>query len=79
MSDTYQVSVGVKGRIVLPAAVRERTGIGEGSQLIMLDTESGIVLLTRDELAQRVRDDLAGLDLVTELLRERRVEAKFYS
>lgn len=75
MSGTYQVVVGNKGRVVVPAEVRERAGIGEGAVLVMLDTDEGIVLLTRKQLKDRVRSDLAGLDLVGELLAERRLAA----
>lgn len=75
MSGTHQVIVGNKGRMVVPAEVRERTGIAEGSVLVMLETPGGLVLLTRDQLRQRVRDDLAGADLVAELLAERRANA----
>jgi hypothetical protein len=41
----------------------------------MLETDGGLVLLTREQLRERVRADLAGLDLVGELLAERRAEA----
>ncbi len=41
----------------------------------MLEAPTGLVLLTREQLKQRVRDDLRGLDLVTELLAERRKAA----
>ncbi|MBW3669950.1 MAG: AbrB/MazE/SpoVT family DNA-binding domain-containing protein [Actinobacteria bacterium] len=75
MSGTHQVIVGNKGRMVVPAEVRERTGIAEGTVLVMLETSGGLVLLTRDQLRQRVRDDLAGTDLVAELLAERRANA----
>jgi bifunctional DNA-binding transcriptional regulator/antitoxin component of YhaV-PrlF toxin-antitoxin module len=61
--------------MVVPAEVRERAGIAEGTVLVMLDTPSGLVLLTRDQLRDRVRADLAGTDLVAELLTERRVNA----
>jgi bifunctional DNA-binding transcriptional regulator/antitoxin component of YhaV-PrlF toxin-antitoxin module len=61
--------------MVVPAEVRERTGIVEGTTLLLLDTPSGLVLLTREQLRQRVRDDLAGLDLVSELLAERRASS----
>jgi len=64
--------VGDRGRIVIPAEVRERQGLVEGTPLILLETPTGIVLLTRAQLRQRVRDDLAGADLVVELLVERR-------
>jgi hypothetical protein len=41
----------------------------------MLETARGIVLLTRDQLKDLVRADLEGLDLVGELLADRRREA----
>lgn len=75
MSGSFQVVVGDRGRLVVPAEVRERAGITEGTVLVLLDTPTGLVLLTREQLRQRVRDDLAGTDLVTELLAERRANA----
>jgi AbrB family looped-hinge helix DNA binding protein len=75
MSGTYQVVVGDRGRLVIPADLRERAGLAEGTTLIMLETPKGLVLLTRPQLQELVRTDLAGLDLVSELLTERRAEA----
>ena len=75
MSGTYAVVVGDRGRIVVPAEVRERACLVEGTALVMLDTPDGIVLLTRDQLRARVRADLAGVDLVSDLLAERRAAA----
>ena len=72
MSGTYNVVVGDRGRLVVPAEVRERAGLVDGTPLVLLDTPAGIVLLTRDQLRARVRDELAGTDLVAELLAERR-------
>jgi AbrB family looped-hinge helix DNA binding protein len=72
MSGTYTVVVGNRGRIVVPAELRERAGLGEGTTLVLLETPEGLVLLTREQLAARVRGELAGLDLVGELLAERR-------
>lgn len=60
---------------MVPAEVRERAGISEGTVLVLLETPTGIVLLTRDQLRRRVRGDLAGTDLVSELLAERRKNA----
>jgi len=56
----------------VPAEVRSRAGLLEGTPLVLLDTPSGLVLLTRAQLRARVRDELAGLDLVGELLADRR-------
>jgi AbrB family looped-hinge helix DNA binding protein len=61
--------------MVVPAEVRERAGIAEGTVLVLLETDGGLVLLTREQLRDRVRADLAGTDLVTELLAERRASA----
>ncbi|MGQ0845260.1 MAG: AbrB/MazE/SpoVT family DNA-binding domain-containing protein [Sporichthyaceae bacterium] len=72
MSGTYRVTVGDRGRLVIPAELRERSGLGPGAELVLLDTPAGLVLLTRDQLLARVRADLAGLDLVDELLADRR-------
>lgn len=75
MGGTHAVTVGDRGRIVVPAEVRERAGLAEGTILILLETPNGLVLLTRDQLRARVRDELAGLDLVAELLADRRQAA----
>ncbi len=75
VNGTYPIMVGDRGRIVVPAEVRERQGLVEGTPLVLLETPAGLVLLTRGQLRQRVRDELAGLDLVAELLAERRTAA----
>lgn len=43
--------------------------------MVLLETARGIVLLTREQLKELVRADLSGLDLVDELLSERRRDA----
>lgn len=61
---------------MVPAEVRERAGLAEGTPLVLLESAAGIVLLTREQLRARVRDELTGLDLVGDLLAERRREAE---
>ncbi|MEJ7772087.1 MAG: AbrB/MazE/SpoVT family DNA-binding domain-containing protein [Geodermatophilaceae bacterium] len=75
MSGTYPVMMGERGRLVIPAELRERLRLHPGSPLIMFDTPQGIVMATRDQAKQLVRDKLRGLDLVTELLDDRRRQA----
>ena len=72
MSGTHTVTVGDRGRIVVPADVRTRAGLTEGTPLVLLETPDGLVLMTREQLRRRVRGELDGLDLVTQLLDERR-------
>ncbi|HVF21141.1 MAG TPA: AbrB/MazE/SpoVT family DNA-binding domain-containing protein [Mycobacteriales bacterium] len=64
--------MGDRGRLVVPAELRERLHLRPGSPLIMLDTPDGIVLATRDQVKRLVRDRLRGPSLVAELLQERR-------
>ncbi len=66
--------MGDRGRLVVPAALRERTGLAEGDTLTLIEAANGLVLLNRAQLQHLVREDLAGLDLVGELLAERRAE-----
>jgi AbrB family looped-hinge helix DNA binding protein len=75
VSGTYYVVVGDRGRVVVPAEVRERAGLSEGTRLVLIEAPNGLILLTREQLKARVRAELAGLDLVNELLAERRAQA----
>ncbi len=69
------MTMGDRGRLVVPAELRARIGLAEGVPVVMIDTPGGVVLLTREQLKARVRSDLADVDLVDELLAERRGEA----
>ena len=76
MYGPYAVIVGDRGRIVVPAEVRERAGLAEGTPLVLLESSDGLVLLTREQLRARVRSELHGLDLVGDLLADRRQAAE---
>ena len=75
MNGMHVVVMGERGRIVVPADVRKRAGLREGTPLVLLPTAEGIVLMTREQLRTRVVENLAGLDLVGELLADRRTSA----
>jgi len=64
--------MGDRGRIVVPTAVRERAGLAAGLPMVLFESPDGLVLLTREQLRDRVRNDLKGLDLVEQLLTDRR-------
>jgi AbrB family looped-hinge helix DNA binding protein len=74
MSGTYLTQVGDRGRIVLPAELRAEAGLEPGTAVTLVATDSGVVLLTREQLRDWVRRDLEGLDLVHDLLMSRRRE-----
>lgn len=72
MSGTYPVVMGDRGRLVVPAELRQRLHLEAGVPMVMLDTPKGIVLATREQAKELVRTDLSGLDLVGGLLADRR-------
>jgi AbrB family looped-hinge helix DNA binding protein len=71
----YTVKMGDRGRLVVPVEMRERLGLHPGRVLVFIESPTGLVLLTRDQLKDRVRSEMAGLNLVDELLEDRRRQA----
>ncbi len=53
MSGTTKVTVGDRGRIVIPAEVGQRIGLRPGTVLSLIETEGGMVLMTRRQLRDR--------------------------
>ena len=81
MSDTQVVSVGPKGRVVIPVQVRRELGIREGSELVALVEGEAVVLVPRSAIKSRLRSMFAGVgvSLREELLEDRRREASLES
>lgn len=75
MSGTYPVTLGTRGRLVVPAPVRAHAGLTEGVPLLLLETPGALVLLTRAQALALVRSQLAGTGVVAGLLAERRAAA----
>ncbi|MBO9577647.1 MAG: AbrB/MazE/SpoVT family DNA-binding domain-containing protein [Microbacteriaceae bacterium] len=72
MSATTAVRVGSKGRIIVPAEIRERRGWTEGSVLVAVEKPEGVLLMTRDEALDLLRVQAGDRDVVGEFLEERR-------
>ena len=70
------MKVGDRGRVVLPAELRRDAGYSQGTTLIAIGSDDGVVLLTRDQLEERVQAGLQGKGLVDELIGERRAAAR---
>jgi AbrB family looped-hinge helix DNA binding protein len=75
MSGTYYATMGDRGRLVVPAELRERAGLHEGRPVVLVETPHGLLLLTREQLRDLVRSGLEGKDLVNQLLADRRAAA----
>ncbi|WP_353203631.1 AbrB/MazE/SpoVT family DNA-binding domain-containing protein [Sphingomonas sp.] len=81
---TYQAKVIAGGKLVIPADLRRELGIKTGDSLIVdRDDEGRIVLKTRAQVVQEVRDTFRALrgpsdgnSVVDELIAERREEGR---
>jgi AbrB family looped-hinge helix DNA binding protein len=77
MSDTTVVSVGPKGRVVIPADIRRELGITEGTELVAMVEGPAVVLVPRSAVKARLRSMFAGIptSLREELIADRRAAA----
>jgi AbrB family looped-hinge helix DNA binding protein len=77
MSVTQVVSVGPKGRVVIPAEIRRELDIREGSELVALVEGEAVVLVPRSAIKSRLRSIFAGVEasMREELIGERRADA----
>lgn len=76
MSDTNKVVVGEKGRVVIPAPIREQFGWAPGTELVVVETEHGIELTTAQQLLKSLRASFKGRYSVDEFLTEKHEEAR---
>lgn len=77
MGVTSVVSVGRKGRVVIPAAIRHELQIEEGTELVAMVEGEAVVLVPRAAIKSRLRSMFAdiGVSMRQELIDERRAEA----
>ncbi len=77
VSDTSIVSVGPKGRVVIPAEIRRALDLREGSELVAMLDGDAVVLLRRAAVKARLRSMFSGsaTSMRDELLAERRAAA----
>ena len=75
MGGTYQVVMGDRGRLVIPAELRTRMGMTEGTPLVLVEASGAVVVLDRDRLKSLVRAEVGDADLVDSLLADRRRQA----
>jgi bifunctional DNA-binding transcriptional regulator/antitoxin component of YhaV-PrlF toxin-antitoxin module len=67
--------MGDRGRLVVPAELRERAGLHEGRPVVLVEAPQGLLLLTREQLRDLVRSGLEGKGLLEHLLADRRAAA----
>lgn len=79
--ETYTLTVGDRGRLVLPASVRRDLGLKKGDRVSLIVGSNGEMrIVSWREAARRARGMYAhlapGRSLVDELIAERREEAR---
>ena len=77
-----RMRMGAKGRLVIPAAMREELGITEGDMLILRVVDGELRIATRESRLRRAREWARqnippGVSLADELSAERRQAAKY--
>ena len=75
MSGTYATTMGDRGRLVIPADLRERHHLATGTPLVLIETDRGLIVISRDQLKDVVQSDLDGEGMLEELLADRRRQA----
>lgn len=81
MSHKEQVTIGDRGRLVLPASIRSTLGLEPGTRMVISAEDDGSLRLrpyrvVADESRGLFADLAKSASLVDELLAERRAEAK---
>ena len=75
MSDTVVATVGLKGRVVIPQAIRQRHAWGQGTQLVFVETATGVEIRDRAGALAQLRQRLAQEpSLADSLIADRRGE-----
>lgn len=80
-TEHYSITLGERGRLVLPARLRQHLNLQPGDRLIAsVDDEGAIRLISARDLAHQLlglyADIAPGRSLVDELIAERREEAR---
>ena len=71
------LKVGPKGRVVIPAPIRRQLGLHEGSELVAVLEDDGVLLLPREAIRKQLRSLFRDMpsSLADELIAERRAAA----
>ena len=72
------LTMGDRGRVVIPQKIREAEGLNPGDKMIIVRDKNGMKIMTRDQLEQEVWADFmeCPTSLADELVAERRAEAQ---
>ena len=75
MSGTRALTMGDRGRLVIPAEVRADLNWEQGTRLILTETDEGLLLMSVDQARAMIKAQLGGRSVADELVAERHAEA----
>jgi AbrB family looped-hinge helix DNA binding protein len=80
-SDRFRATMGRHGRVVIPAPLRKQLGLEEGTVLTFTEHDGELLVTDRRSAVKRLQElfrgsTRPGVDLVDELIQERRAEAR---
>jgi bifunctional DNA-binding transcriptional regulator/antitoxin component of YhaV-PrlF toxin-antitoxin module len=80
MEGIYRARLNEEGRLSIPASYRKRHGLGPGQEVMLKETDDGLLMTTFDRALRQFQQDVAalvgpGVSLADELIAERRSEA----
>lgn len=75
MDRSFDVTVGLRGRVLIPVEVRRAAAIEPGASMVVRLEDENVVLIARDVIKRRLQRMFAGIErsMAEELIAERRV------
>lgn len=67
-------TVSSKGQLVIPVKIREKLGIEEGTEVIFIETERGVEVVTKQRMLEWLQGCVKGKVSLEEFLEMRRQE-----
>lgn len=67
--------MGDRGRLVIPAEIRAELNWTQGTRMVLVEAEDGMLLMSVDQARAMLKRQIGDRDLVAELIAERHAEA----
>lgn len=76
VNTTYAVSMGNCGQLVVPQDLRLSQDWKQGANLLLVEMENEVILVSQEQALRVLRDQLKGSSLVEELASDHRADAE---
>ncbi|MBI4163690.1 MAG: AbrB/MazE/SpoVT family DNA-binding domain-containing protein [Candidatus Aenigmarchaeota archaeon] len=68
------INVSSRGQIVIPEKMREELGIREGTRLVLIEKEGGLLIKKEEEVTKQLQDEKRKEDIGWMLLAQKSLE-----